>query len=1100
MLTIIEGGSGIARDTELYNIIKKSVGEGTPTLLIVPESQTVLRERQAWDTLPESAGLTFEVTNFTRFADSFFRRYGGLAGEYSDRVKNSLIMWKALVELKGLTSLTQGAKVKVGTVEKAERAIKDMQSLGLGAEGLIEYEEQAMAIDRRLGRKIRDLSLIYATYKRLLGEKYCDREDDLFTMCGKIDENPLSFSGYEIIITDFTSFTEPQYELIKRLIKGSNVTVALDLPRFAGDSFTYTETVETKKRLIKIANLTSDLAYTHKVKNTSDFSETLPEICRHLWSQTEEFDNSCLQNANINIYEAETPFEECSFIATDIALKVMEGASYSDFAIVAKNTTIYDGIIDEALREANVPYFYAKDEDISTYEAVRMISSAYAVVLGGFKNADVISFAKSPLSGLSYTEADELELYCEKWGITGARFTDGIDWNMNPKGYVPMAEGDGAKLTRINEARERVIKPLCDFNTNIRNAKTVKEQSSSLISLLLSLNTEQRLMKEAEELRKIGETEAAEKTERLWQIICDALDTLVDVLGDCEIAPDSFSSLLFVVFSGTSISSIPTRRDKVSVISASSVRGTLGENVYLIGVNEGEFPGTARDDSYFTEREKIKLSSLGLAIDPDLDRRTAREYYMFSRAFCSARSTVNLLYSKKNTKGAQLKAAEPISTLVKLSDGKIAVEKISALPLGRKIYSTHSALTFIKEATDNERRQVESALYAVGDGELVKMRSRSSVNDNLSLTDEGLAYIYRGDLYLSQTRIDTFKNCPMNYFLRYNLKLDEGERAELGNNIIGSFIHSILENFFLTLKENGTAVTELDAEKRLKLTERSAKKYLSEAFGEAMNQKRTEVAISRLTRAALPVVEGLCDEFSDCEFKPVFFELKTDGGAVDLPDPVVFDTEDGYRTIINGTVDRVDAFIKDNNAYVRVIDYKTGAKDFKPDDMKEGKNLQMFLYLKAITETEKPAFLEKLGINEDGKIIPAGVIYVKTRVKDVTVDLPSDELATAEVKRIQERQGMLLDEAESLSAMNANYLPVKFKGGEVDARSRKYLFDTEGWKNISEDLGKVINSVSMDMKKGNINATNSDKSGQSACGYCGFRSVCRNYNPKKFFT
>ena len=52
------------------------------------------------------------------------------------------------------------------------------------------------------------------------------------------------------------------------------------------------------------------------------------------------------------------------------------------------------------------------------------------MLLTSFSFESVISFAKCSLSGLSPSDADELELYAERWQLSGARFTDGELWNM----------------------------------------------------------------------------------------------------------------------------------------------------------------------------------------------------------------------------------------------------------------------------------------------------------------------------------------------------------------------------------------------------------------------------------------------------------------------------------------------------------------------------------------------------------------------------------------------------------------------------------------------------------------------------------------------
>jgi ATP-dependent helicase/nuclease subunit B len=240
------------------------------------------------------------------------------------------------------------------------------------------------------------------------------------------------------------------------------------------------------------------------------------------------------------------------------------------------------------------------------------------------------------------------------------------------------------------------------------------------------------------------------------------------------------------------------------------------------------------------------------------------------------------------------------------------------------------------------------------------------------------------------------------------------------------------------------------------------------------------------------VVDGLCEEFSASAFEPRFFELSI-GRGEDSPAPVSLRAESG-RVNIYGIVDRVDAYKKGEDVYLRVIDYKTGHKDFSPDDMAEGANLQMFVYLKALLESENEAFRARLGVGESGRIMPAGVIYVKTSVGDVRVDTPDDEAAEQAVKEAQRREGMLLDDEEIISAMNLKYTPLysaKTPDKIPDAK-RKYLYSEEGWEQIMQTVEGSVARVADGIRAGEMPATPKwQKDGKSSCEYCEFKPICR---------
>ena len=236
----------------------------------------------------------------------------------------------------------------------------------------------------------------------------------------------------------------------------------------------------------------------------------------------------------------------------------------------------------------------------------------------------------------------------------------------------------------------------------------------------------------------------------------------------------------------------------------------------------------------------------------------------------------------------------------------------------------------------------------------------------------------------------------------------------------------------------------------------------------------------------------MCDEFCDCRFVPTFFELSTDGKRPEDARPIVYRRDDGTRVIVRGKVDRVDTYKNGDDVYVRVIDYKTGSKAFSPDDIAEGINMQMFLYLESIVNTSTPEFRKRIGAEEGGELIPAGVIYAKTSIKDAIVKTSSDEDARIAARELSTREGMVLDDDSSLSAMNPRYTPLSYpetsKNAKANAR-RKYT--KEGWDDICRSMKDAILSISGDMKSGNISASPKEIKGFNPCDRCKYRVICR---------
>lgn len=83
--------------------------------------------------------------------------------------------------------------------------------------------------------------------------------------------------------------------------------------------------------------------------------------------------------------------------------------------------------------------------------------------------------------------------------------------------------------------------------------------------------------------------------------------------------------------------------------------------------------------------------------------------------------------------------------------------------------------------------------------------------------------------------------------------------------------------------------------------------------------------------------------------------------------PLSLVTPDGDRVQVVGKVDRVDTMQRDGVTYLRVVDYKTGGKEFSLDDVWCGLNLQMLLYLFSLCADGGGPF---------AGAVPAGVLYL----------------------------------------------------------------------------------------------------------------------------
>jgi ATP-dependent helicase/nuclease subunit B len=236
--------------------------------------------------------------------------------------------------------------------------------------------------------------------------------------------------------------------------------------------------------------------------------------------------------------------------------------------------------------------------------------------------------------------------------------------------------------------------------------------------------------------------------------------------------------------------------------------------------------------------------------------------------------------------------------------------------------------------------------------------------------------------------------------------------------------------------------------------------------------------IDRLKRTSLSIISELLNELTDSSFKPEFFELRI--GSREIPS-VKVTLNNGSVITISGIVDRVDVYRNGDNAYLRVVDYKTGSKTFSVSDIKEGFNLQMLLYIFSLTQGN----VAKLENIFGGTPVAAGVTYLSidsSKCKtDRLFDKESDVLPPVDLKRT----GLILDDEDVINAVsNSGNTRILMK------TPKKSSFITrESFTMLYNDVCNVLSTIGDEMLSGNINAI--PKNTKESCKYCSYASVCK---------
>lgn len=1101
MLTLIFGAPGTGKTTEILSCIEHDLNEGIPSFLVVPEQNTVSVEAMTARRLPPSAPLLFEVTNFTRLADTVFRRVGGIATRYADGEAATILMRDAIATALPLLS---SRRLDAGRVARTLRTVRELKASGV-TPALLGAAASAIDDNEILEKKLSDMSLILATLENALAAHKTALPSDGLSALARVLTEGKPLAGARFYIDGFTSFTAVQRAVIAGLLRAGDVSVTLPMPeRGAEDALCYAEIERTARDLRRLSRDGGiSLSTCALTENKRSKGRLLAEIGARLFRTEKRPLPAPIDGEEdvLRIFECRTPYSEAELIAADIARRVQAGARYRDFAIVARSAEEYRGVLDTALAHHHIPAYFSLPTDLSSFPAIKLIRAAYAILTGGGRREDVITYAKCGLSGITPDECDRFELYAERWNLSGKALTHN-PFLRYPDGYSPPPYENARKeaeeaLVVLNDIRKRILAPLTVLEPSCKENLTVKEHCNALYAFLSELDVDKQLYDTACEYAAAGDAERADEYARLYATITATLDRLCQFIPDARLDATEFSELLSLLFSEKSMRTIPARADAVTVGSADLLRPNEPRHVYLIGVNAGVFPRGGEEVGFFTADELARLEEHGIVLDGNEVVRASREYYCFLRAFMAASESVTISYYLSDFSFTPTGRSEALNAILAITEERFPILNEEKIPLSDRLFSAHAAVAALAAPLAEGERAALCGVLAedTATAPLVK-RARAPITEPEARAGATVMQeLYRGRIQLSQSRIEQYVGCPFSFFCKHVLKLSDNRHLSFDSAEIGTYIHAILE-YFYSDKDGKNLATLTDSEIDATV-HRLSEGYLAAMFPNGGITPRLQHRFDRLGGMAVRIMRELRDEAKVSDFTPLFFEYEPSTEDKTRPAPTELTLSDGSKVLLIGKIDRVDVYRKDGNAYLRVVDYKTGKKEFSLDDIARGKNLQMLIYLFTLWQSDREGFLRTVGISDGGSLFPAGAIYLNLSLSPKRLDMPS-----AVPPPLAERNGLLLDDAEAIRAMDRTesgaFVPIQYgKDGAPTEKSMKNLVNLEKMGLLASEVNETIRKIAEGIACGHADATPFASGSELACDFCHYAPICRNMHSAK---
>ena len=1067
MIRFLFGRPGSGKTYRMTEEIKSLCAAGdTPVYLIVPEQQAYSAERDLLSALPPEAGKQFSVLSFSRLCDTVADLYGGRAHHTVTRAMKSLLMWENLRQVRHLLeTYTGGGSTDASLCEKMLRSVEELKVNGVTPTAL-ERATHHLEPKAPLYGKLRDLALVASTYDGLISEVYGENPADRMLRAAEQIHRHGFFKGARVYLDSFTSFTMQEYAILRPLFEqAEEVTVSFGCSGRYERQPQFESMRDAIRRLTRICE-DAGRDYEDVVLNGSHrkASPALIKLEGELWDFELTRDQMAAvtpeETASIRALVCPTLYDEAQAAALHILELNQRGIAFDEIAVVVRDTTSWEGVLDAALEQYHIPFFLSSRTDLNEKPAARLLLTALRCISRRYQSEDILTLCKTGLLGLPLREIDYFAEYVDTWRITGKRMTE-QGWSMNPDGYtLEMSPRAKEILEAANRVRERIMTPLQDLEAKLRGAGTVTEECRALYEYLCDLTVRETLTAQAEEYLSLGQVREAGEQVRLWSFITETLATVASVMTDAEpLTADELYTALSLVFAGTDIGSVPAIHDCVTVGSASTLRVDHIKAMLVLGLCEGEFPRNARDEGLLTEQDKETLAELGVELTDRAERLTSDELLFVWRAF-----------------------SKPTETLI--------LSCSSATPDGQS-RSPSAAFSRVKYLFPD--LTVESFSSALLDGEAA-LRYRTPTDDRVSRPTA--RRLLGEEIWLSQSRLQTYARCPYSYYGSHVLRLREKMEARFDNLGAGNFIHHVMEQYLRLALDEENRIRPMTDEEVTETADAVISAYIHDLCGDISQNGRLLHLFDRLRQVALMLIHSIQEELYLSSFRVAGLEWDTHGRRPGDPRPMILSLEaeddglsplptphhtenEAIKLLLGGRIDRVDLYRAEDGetVYVRVIDYKSSRHDFSVKSVTEDMNIQLLLYLFTLCSPENRALFADAAGNLPKQVLPASAVYVSPD--------ESDRMGTL----LPCRTGIVLGDPEVLDAANPgedyNFLPSvkRNKDGEYTGKG---LCSPQFMADLEAILHKAIKDTAAAMYDGGAGRTPSD----DACKYCRMRGSC----------
>lgn len=447
------------------------------------------------------------------------------------------------------------------------------------------------------------IALVYEMYQKRLKENNAIDFDDIINYTIKIlMENPDILEYYSdkfkyVLVDEYQDTNKAQFTLVTLLAsKNGNITVVGDndqgIYSFRGADISNILNFERDFPGTKIIKLEQNYRCTGNILKAANAVIKNNEVTykKELWTENEV-------GKLPTVYSANNEYDEGTYIAQQIEhLRREEYYKYSDFAILYRMNT-QSRAIEEILRRESIPYKIIGGLKFYERKEIKDIISYLRLIQNPSDNLSLKRIINEPKRGIGKTSLDKIEELSNNTGVPMYEI-------------IKNAEQYGLNRVFLNSR---------EFVNAIEELRTKKDDIK--ISDLIK-----------ETLKKSGYTQALENENTIEaENRIENLDEFLTVAIEFEdeSADNKLSDFLEGITLSSDIDNMEETEETVTLMTLHSAKGLEFPVVFLVGMEEGIFPGYKSIGEPKELEEERRLFYVGIT--------RAKEYLFLT---CSKQRTI----------------------------------------------------------------------------------------------------------------------------------------------------------------------------------------------------------------------------------------------------------------------------------------------------------------------------------------------------------------------------------------------------------------------------------------------------------------------------